>query len=157
MATHSIEGDDRVYTDDELIKLLSTIGDNWQSRLRRRLWVTPRRRIRGALSAPRRWYQRARYGYSNEDVWEMHHYLAKVALRMTVDMQAHMHGHPADMTEQEWFDKLCVMERGWYAAIAISEGEDDDGRLSADDHDREMRYFRRGMAEFTDRFFHLWD
>ena len=134
---------------EEFIAALEAMPDPWWNKLRR---AAKLRGLRRALRTPLRWYHRARYGYSDWDVWDMHHYLADVALRMTVDTQAHMCGHPSDLTEQEWFDKLSAMERGWMAALAISE-DDVDGA----DHDREMQYFRDGMAEFTERFFHLWD
>jgi hypothetical protein len=68
-------------------------------------------------------------------------------------MQAHMHGHPTDLTEEEWFHKLCVMERGFMAAEFIFDGESND----PDDYERERRHFEEGMRVFTERFFDLWD
>ena len=46
---------------------------------RMRLFV---RKIRRALRAPKYWYQRARYGYSDRDTWNMDMYLAGVIARM---------------------------------------------------------------------------
>jgi hypothetical protein len=46
---------------------------------RMRLFV---RKIRRMLRAPKYWYQRARYGYSDRDTWNMDMYLAGVIARM---------------------------------------------------------------------------
>ena len=46
---------------------------------RMRLFV---RKIRRTLRAPKYWYQRARYGYSDRDTWNMDMYLAGVIARM---------------------------------------------------------------------------
>ena len=43
------------------------------------------------------------------DTWSMDHTLAHIVLPMLVQLKATQHGHPADLTEQEWDEILDKM------------------------------------------------
>ena len=43
------------------------------------------------------------------DTWSMDHTLAPIILPMLIQLKATQHGHPADLTEQEWDDILDEM------------------------------------------------
>ena len=43
------------------------------------------------------------------DTWSMDHTLAHIVLPMLVQLKATQHGHPADLTEQEWDEILDEM------------------------------------------------
>ncbi len=43
------------------------------------------------------------------DTWSMDHTLAPIILPMLVQLKATTHGHPSDLTEEEWNDTLDEM------------------------------------------------
>lgn len=55
--------------------------------------------------------QRARWGFSEYDVWDMDTYLAELIGDMTAYLADHNMSHPYDATNEEWQDTLRTISR----------------------------------------------
>ena len=130
--------------------LASLSRDTTWAKIRRAVLYNPRRAVKLARRAPVRWWQRARYGYSEQDTWSISHYAADVLAKMVADLRERMLGYPADIDVERWDEMLSKIERGFMAALAVMDG-------GADDDERYLAEFREGMALFSERFFDLWD
>jgi hypothetical protein len=53
--------------------------------------------------------QQIKVRIDKSDTWSMDHTLAHIVLPMLVQLKATQHGHPANLTEQEWDDILDEM------------------------------------------------
>ena len=51
---------------------------------------------------PRHFYERARYGVSYLDVWNLDNYLAQVIARGTSQLADNAHGYPPHLTPESW-------------------------------------------------------
>lgn len=61
---------------------------------------------------PKRWYQRARYGYATEDVWRFDYYLSTVIEGACRWLRTEGTGHPNGLTAEEWSLILSKIEKG---------------------------------------------
>ena len=59
------------------------------------------------------WYQRAKQGYSYQDCWSVDWYLADIIPKMVRQLKNNAHGHPGDITEEEWSDVLEDIARAF--------------------------------------------
>jgi len=50
--------------------------------------------------ALKHYYQRARYGYSHRDVWDIHYHLADIIPKMIRDMKKNLNGCPSDIADK---------------------------------------------------------
>lgn len=108
------------------------------------------------------WYQRARYGYSYMDVWNLDSYLAEIISRAVRDLQKINHGYPGGLTEKKWnavLDKIAgtfelYLKSGdiWSADYDMH-GAGNANKLSKQRH----KEIEKGMQLFIKHFGDLWD
>lgn len=98
-------------------------------------------------------YQRARYGYAQEDTWDIGWWLSKRMPEMVRDLRERGTGYPGGITFEEWQDKLRTIEEGFEAARRHIEHD-----FNNEQERRHLHYmFLRGMHEMEEWYFHLWD
>lgn len=95
-------------------------------------------------------WQRARYGISDEDAWSLDHYLATVTVRGVSKLREWAHGHPTELSAEQWDEILAKIEDGFQTWI------DYDGWIPADDVEAAAR-FKAGMLLYQEWFGGLWD
>ena len=81
---------------------LNVYNTNWSLRHPLR-WA--REKIKGCHSAR----LRAKRGYCDNDLWGMCDWVCELFSAMLLDLAKRAHGHPYDMTEQEWAQWLRTM------------------------------------------------
>lgn len=61
------------------------------------------------LRAIKKFWQRGRKGWSEEDVWDLHHYLSGILAGALMKLAENAHGHPCRMmeTEKSKFPDCC--------------------------------------------------
>ncbi|MEU3609185.1 hypothetical protein AB0E83_27600 [Streptomyces sp. NPDC035033] len=97
---------------------------------------------------PRHRWEQARRGFSRMDVWGFDHYIAGViAGGGSCDQLRIGHGHPSDMTAEEWEAFLEGI------AVELRRYADPDNFLDADAHAADIAATHR----FADRFGDMWD
>lgn len=72
--------------------------------------------------APKEAKLRAKYGYCDGDMWNMNEWMCETFSEMLYELSNRAHGHPYDMSEQEWKQWLREMserfnllrEDNWY-------------------------------------------
>lgn len=131
-------------------------------------------------------WQRAHWGFSAYDTWDMDHYLAELIAEMLLYKAKHDAGYPADSTPEEWQQWLIdtaalFKEYGRElpeskAYEAFLEGKktikNEDGSITVE-YDEEltkawfedeaarneykMYKLRRGFEKLTERYENLWD
>ena len=94
----------------------------------------------------------------NYDTWSMDHTLAPIILPMLVQLKETTHGHPADLTEQEWDDILDEMIWAFEQKCRDDWMEDYDynkwDQEGANAHQERMT---NGFRLFGTYFENLWD
>lgn len=107
-----------------------------------------RRRVRKAT-------QRARRGWSDEDNWNAHIYLAHIIVEITRKLGHLGNGYPSELTPDSWADILERIAVGFEAAISLANLEYEVG----DDLERARleAVFAEGAQLFGDHFQSLWD
>lgn len=94
-------------------------------------------------------WQRSQRGWSNEDAWSFHFYLANVISGGVKHLREIQHGHPSELTSEAWTQVLLDIELGMQAALKREEqGYWDEGGNIA---------FYFGMSQMKTWWFHLWD
>lgn len=106
-----------------------------------------RNRFRPVL-ALRTAYQRVRYGISDQDAWGLDYFLATTTVRGIQKLRAWKHGHPMELTPEEWDDILARIQDGFQVWL------DADGTFM-DAADR--RRFDEGIELYGKWFSALWD
>jgi hypothetical protein len=100
-------------------------------------------------------YQRGKRGWADCDTWGLDSHLSRV-IRDSVDyLRTHTHGHPGDITEQEWEDILLEISVGMQATLDLIE-------LNYDTSDKGqeqllMSLHKRSLHLVKERWFSLWD
>lgn len=95
----------------------------------------------------RRWVERAHKGYSREDAWGLHAYLARVIAGGVREIHKEGHGNPVSLDYEEWQGMLLEIAEGFEL-------------LTADELPRsnvEKAKIARAKALFAEWFEHLWD
>jgi hypothetical protein len=95
--------------------------------------------------------ERARYGYGHRDLWSFDTYITGVVSRATSDLEDRMHGHPADVTAEEWSDTLLEISSG--AGVYANQMEDD----PFNDTDNVVKRGRDAMKLFAENLDGMWD
>lgn len=89
------------------------------------------RRLRNKYTPIRRWKwrrQRARNGYADNDVWGLHSYLAEVIIGSVAQLREIAHGHPVEISFEEWIQILQEIENGMRASqVAEQTGRFEEG------------------------------
>ena len=93
---------------------------------------------------PIHWYQRARYGVSEEDTWSFAWYLSNVIPRGVRMLRERGIGHPNGMTWEEWEEILQKIEV--YLALHLE-----------DNSDEYQAQVNEGLALFRTYYYDLWD
>lgn len=93
-------------------------------------------------------YQRGRYGYSEQDVWGLDWYLAHWLPKALRELKDQSHGYPVGQTPNRWGKKLEIMAQGFEAAQQVQDYTLDK---------KQIKVFKRGMKLFSEHFFSLWD
>ena len=70
----------------------------------------------------RYWIQRARRGYSDEDIWGFQDYLARVIAGGIGQLRNRTRGHPGTISAEEWENILTTIEDG-FCEYAETDGE----------------------------------
>ena|SRR5258708_7092869 len=96
--------------------------------------------------------ERVKFGYSTQDWWSFDSYLAGViASGLERFASEEAHGHPADLSWEEWqnyLNSISVVLRRWendFWGLPVNEGLE----LEKD--------LKEAMHKFADRFTSLWD
>ena len=91
------------------------------------------------------------------DTWSMDHTLAHIVLPMLVQLKATQHGHPADLTEQEWDEILDKMI--WAFEQKCRDDWMDDYDYSWDSEEAKVHQERmtNGFNLFGKYYENLWD
>lgn len=92
--------------------------------------------------------QRATRGYGENDLWSVNYALAKLTVEGCRYMRKHGHGHPMELTPEEWDAILLQMQEGFQLWI------DEDGWLRDDDQEAK---FEHAMDLYAKWFSGLWD
>lgn len=105
-----------------------------------------------AVTRPvRRFVQRGRRGWADQDVWSFDTYLAEV-ISGGVEYLRVGHSYPGEMPEDEWDGDDGILHQ-------IGSGFHDyvDGKFTWDDDDPGYAKFNESMALFVKWYGHLWD
>lgn len=112
-------------------------------------------------SRVRNLWQRLWHGYGSDDLWEFDDYLAKMLVKALRDLNERKMGHPADLTEDQWDEKLEMMIAGFQAYLRLS-GDDMTTLNIPERETRHLAYkkdcqtFKDGMKEFAEFYTSLW-
>ena len=90
-------------------------------------------------------YQRARYGIADSDAWSLDHFLAMVTVRGVQKLREWAHGHPPELTADEWDCVLAQIEDGFQAWV---DGQRDTG--SRERFDTAMRLYCKWFGALWD-------
>lgn len=93
-------------------------------------------------------WQRARYGYSEDQFYSLDHTLATMIVAGVAKMKEWNHGYPTEISNEEWLAILTKIEEGFLLFL------DNDGWFT-DDVSREK--FTEAKALLNRWFEHLWD
>lgn len=106
--------------------------------------------------SPKRWKlhkkQRIKYGYSEIDWWSFDSYIAGVIAHACMKFAHESHGHPADITAQQW-SQYCLSIAEPLALWASPHR----WRLSADDSMALYEEAQQALRMFAERFGSFWD
>jgi len=146
--------------------------------MRKLRWI-----LKDLMDAPRDLYrlvkrviQRGKRGWSDEDTWGLDYHLAPVIRDSVTFLRNNHHGHPADLTDQQWIETLSEIIytfdtatkilndewvglqniKGWKWALH----EEHVQRLSKNFHVmtyEETKRYEKGWRLFQKYFFNLWD
>jgi hypothetical protein len=123
--------------------------DPWHRRLRHRV----RRLYPRALMREIKWgVQRWRRGYSDRDVWGLDSHLARVISGGVRQLITELHGHPGEMTFEEWQAILAKIAAGFEAHMTLHEEYPDEDRGAELE-----RQWEEGSRLFLEWFAGLWD
>ena len=105
-------------------------------------------------------WQRVYRGWDDRVLWSIHDHLIDHLPVWLAWLRDEGMGYPAQMTPEEWAQKLGVMIAGFEAARELDdldwmdiEGKDE----QAKECERLNHAFTEGMKSFSENFFHLWD
>ena len=91
------------------------------------------------------------------DTWSMDHTLAPIILPMLVQLKATKHGHPADLTEQEWDDILDEMIWAFEQKCRDDWMDDYDYSWDSEEAKAHQERMSNGFILFGKYFENLWD
>lgn len=92
--------------------------------------------------------QRIKRGWSDEDCWAVDDHLATIIAGMTKQLKETSHGHPDEMTDEQWVKILQTISEGFQVYTdSIYDGLDE----------TKIKKFDKAMELFTKYFSHLWD
>lgn len=100
------------------------------------------------------YFQRARYGYSDEDVWSLDSYLCSVISGSVGKLRKHICGYPTEkgMTFKKWGKILKQIEDGFKEGDQVG-----DYTLPPTVQKKAERRFQNGAKLFIRYFFSLWN
>ncbi len=94
-----------------------------------------------------KWFiQRGKRGWADVDVWSLDYYFAKVIRDSTLHLEKTDHGHPSNLTSEEWSLILKTISSGFDDYIKQQYSDD----MSEDEIDELFILFRKYYR-------HLWD
>ena len=91
------------------------------------------------------------------DTWSMDHTLAHIVLPMLVQLKATQHGHPANMTEQEWDDILDEMIWAFEQKCRDDWMDDYDYSWNSEGAKAHQERMSNGFRLFGKYYENLWD
>jgi len=107
-------------------------------------------------------YQRIFRGYDDRAIWDLYSWISKTLVKMLHEYNVNHISVPYRYVEQykdnetladiQWSKDLYAMEKGFAAALELSEGEYDQK-----DYEKLMNTFEEGAILFLDSYFDLWD
>lgn len=123
-------------------------------------WIPPLRRYeswykhRGfrPIAKVRRFIQRGKRGYADEDVWNLEYYLADVISASVMHLRHHNMAYPSDLTPEEWNATLEKISHGFKAAADFC-----DGGIPMETEPQMLSELDVAMDLFKKHFFNLWD
>uniref|UniRef100_A0A6M3L9K3 Uncharacterized protein n=1 Tax=viral metagenome TaxID=1070528 RepID=A0A6M3L9K3_9ZZZZ len=68
-------------------------------------------------------FQRGKRGWADCDWWGMDYYLVSIILPMLKELKTNQHGHPCEVTEEEWNNILSEIIEGFEAADRVLKDE----------------------------------
>jgi len=99
-------------------------------------------------------FQRGKRGWSEKDVWSIDYYLSEIIPQMIVHLRSISHGHPVDLSKEEWDKILEKIEQGF---IASKRMQDFDGEYNMEKYKEDEKLFKEAMELFKEWYFDLWD
>lgn len=131
--------------DAKLFVIRKAIEFGWWVRRTAKYPPRPQDRVRFAL-------QRIRRGYSERDWWAFDDFLAEIIIDGCRKFREEGHGHPADITWDEWCEILTKIEDGFKAHLELARDFPDK------DREEELKaQFEVGGELFLGYFGSLWD
>lgn len=114
-------------------------------------------------SLKQRW-QRSKKGYSYIDIWGFNDWFLDIVPRMLEELSKECHGHPIDMTYEEWIEYLNTMSMHFKEAAKYDD-LDFDKNISFKDnltlqeqaYSNCKEHLETGLDMLKARFFDLWD
>jgi len=116
--------------------------------------------------------QRGFRGWADCDWWSMDYYLIDIIIPMLKTLRDNQMGHPCDLTEEQWVEKLNEMIEGfeagkrvlddeYYEIVSPDFPEKDATRKEVLEWGRmnmaDQKIFKQKMKIFIKYFFNLWD
>lgn len=153
-------------TPEEVIKEIQKKPWRWYNWLwwflRYGLW----RYLSDILLHTKSFFQRGWHGWSPMDTWDFFGYLSTVIKEGLIHLKKYQHGHPGDLSDEQWNKILDEMINAFALAEAISMDERE-GYMPKLSEEKQRKYkclrkeendgMRRGMNLFVEHFFALWD
>lgn len=135
---------------DEIVKKMTRYPIHLKVLAWRHRHLRPYRWCRGVIST----VQRARRGWSHADTWDFHSFHSRLMVEAIEHMRVVAHGHPGDLTQEQWDGILAEIRDGFRAAIRLDDCLEDHD----DEEDKKLRAeFEHGMDLFKLWYFALWD
>jgi len=100
------------------------------------------------------YFQRARYGFAHEDIWDLDRYLSSVISKSVGELKRRTHSYPNEkgMTFNKWKKILLEIERGFSTWEKL-----DDLATTSKEIKKLERQFQKGAKLFIKYYFALWD
>lgn len=108
-------------------------------------------------------YRLVTRGYTNYDVYEMHHAHSVRMIKLLTHLRDNNVGYPSELTEKKWNNILNDIIDGFQASIEIGDIEYDieyyhkNGEWDYTEYNELDKKFKKGMRLFTKHYRNLWD
>lgn len=111
--------------------------------------------FRNTFETAKHYYQRAKRGYSDRDLWNFDAYLMDVITNGLTDFRnSKLHGHPVDVESiEDWQKEIDTIVEKLQSGVELMHGN----YSYKNKAERLQEEFSEGMDLLKNRFFNLWD
>jgi len=130
-----------------------SFGYNWAYYL-----IRPHKFVYHAWLECKWFWQRGRRGYSDQDVWNLYSYIARVMDGALTHLAKKKMGHPIGTTASKWNRKLLTMAAGFHAVKEAEESFRMKPITACIKFEKKKaRQTKRAIKTMSEVFFSLWD